>query len=134
MLANASHKGLISGLLNEFREGGIIALQYYVNDILLFSSCHESHLVNLKTILMLFERVSRMRINIHKSECVSMNVDSSRAHEIAHILSCLLGQFPLKYLGVSLHYEKVRRENLQPILDKLLKKMAGWRGRLLGIQ
>jgi hypothetical protein len=35
MLANASHKGLISGLLNEFRECGIIALQY-ADDTLLF--------------------------------------------------------------------------------------------------
>jgi hypothetical protein len=80
---------------------------------------------------MLFERVSGMRINFHKSECVPMNVDNGRAREIAPILSCPLGQFPLKYLGVPLHCEKLKREDLQPILDKLLKKMAGWRGRLL---
>jgi hypothetical protein len=37
----------------------------------------------------------------------------------------------LKYLGVPLHYTKLRKEDIQPFVDKLLKKAAGWRGRLL---
>lgn len=38
---------------------------------------------------------------------------------------------PIKYLGVPLHYSKLRREDLQPIIDKIIKSIAGWRGRLL---
>jgi hypothetical protein len=30
-----------------------------------------------------------------------------------------------------LHFEKVRREDLQPVVDKMLKRVAGWRGELL---
>jgi hypothetical protein len=37
----------------------------------------------------------------------------------------------MKYLGVPLHYTKLRKEDLQPITDKILKKADGWRGRLL---
>jgi hypothetical protein len=37
----------------------------------------------------------------------------------------------MKYLGVPLHYKKLRKEDLQPVIDKILKKAGGWRGRLL---
>jgi hypothetical protein len=30
-----------------------------------------------------------------------------------------------------LHYTKVRKEDLEPIIDKILKKTTGWRGKLL---
>jgi hypothetical protein len=42
-----------------------------------------------------------------------------------------MGGFPIKYLGVPLHFEKPRREDIQPLVDKILKKIYGWRGKLL---
>jgi hypothetical protein len=120
---------LIYGLLNDFRDGGVIALQY-ADDTLLFSSCQDHHLGNLKRVLMLFE-VSGMRVNFHKSECICLNMEEGRVHEIAHVLGCPMEELPVKYLGVPLHFERLKREDLQPILDKLIKRMAGWRGRLL---
>jgi hypothetical protein len=35
------------------------------------------------------------------------------------------------YLGIPLYFEKLKREDLQPLLDKLIRRIAGWRGRLL---
>jgi hypothetical protein len=42
-----------------------------------------------------------------------------------------MGSFPCKYLGVPLKIGNLTREDLQPILDKIIKRMAGWRGKLL---
>jgi hypothetical protein len=42
-----------------------------------------------------------------------------------------VGNFPIKYLGIPLHYQKLRREDLQPLIDKIIKRIAGWRGKLL---
>jgi hypothetical protein len=39
------------------------------------------------------------------------------------VFGCPMGAFPIKYLGVSLHYSKLRREDLQPLVDKILKKL-----------
>jgi hypothetical protein len=47
MLDKATRKGLISGLLGDFRAGGIVSLQY-VDDTLLFSSADVRCLRNLK--------------------------------------------------------------------------------------
>ena len=37
----------------------------------------------------------------------------------------------MKYLGVPLHFDKLKREEVQPLVDKVLKKIGSWRGRLL---
>jgi hypothetical protein len=39
----------------------------------------------------------------------------------------------LKCLGVPLHFDKLSREELQPLVDKILKRIAGWRGKLLSL-
>lgn len=31
--------------------------------------------------------------------------------------------FPLKFVGVPLQYNKFRREDIQPIIDKIIKKI-----------
>jgi hypothetical protein len=41
------------------------------------------------------------------------------------------GFFPHKYLGVPLHYDKLRREDIQPLVDNILKWVGSWRGKLL---
>jgi hypothetical protein len=74
---------------------------------------------------MWYEQISGMRINFHKSELVPLNIEPSEAHRLAHVFSCPLGTFPIKYLGVPLHYENLNREDIQPLVDKILKKIAG---------
>jgi hypothetical protein len=56
MLAKASRNNLVKGLLGQFREGGIMTLQY-ADETLLFSSSDREHLRNLKVVLTLFESV-----------------------------------------------------------------------------
>lgn len=54
MLAKATSKGLVKGLLEDFKPGGIVALQY-ADDTNLFSKVEESVLRNLKCVLMWYE-------------------------------------------------------------------------------
>jgi hypothetical protein len=42
-----------------------------------------------------------------------------------------MGLFSFKYLGVPLHYSKLRREDIQPIVNKVISRIIGWKGRLL---
>jgi hypothetical protein len=56
--------------MGDFREGGILSLQY-ANDTIIFSSASIFHLSNLKSVLMWFEQISGMRVNFHKSEMIS---------------------------------------------------------------
>jgi hypothetical protein len=107
----------------------VISLQY-ANDTIL-SDINSSHLINLKGTLSIFEQLSGMGINFHKSELIPINIDHNQTHDIAHLFSCPMGNFPIKYLGVPLHFKNLRREVIQPLLDKILNKITGWRGKLL---
>jgi hypothetical protein len=60
-----------------------------------------------------------------------MNLEEEEIHDYARIFCCKIGSFPFKYLGVPLYFEKLRREDLQPIVDKVMKRITGWKGRLL---
>jgi hypothetical protein len=54
-----------------------------------------------------------------------------RPQEYAKIFCCKIGKFPFIYLGVPLHHERLRREDIQLVVDKIMKRIAGWKGRLL---
>ena len=57
-----------------------------------------------------------------------MNLDQTQIHEISHIFGCPVGSFPMKYLGVALHFDKLKREEVQPLIDKVLKKKVAGEG------
>ena len=132
MLDKLARSGLIQGVLQDFREGGILSLQY-ADDTILFSSADFSHPYNLKHVIMWFEQIFGMRVNFHKSEIITLNLQEEDTQRVASIFNCPIGSFPLKYLGVPLHYDKLSREELQPLVDKLLHRIAGWRGKLLSL-
>jgi hypothetical protein len=60
-----------------------------------------------------------------------MNLDECTVHGIGHVLNCPIGSLPFKYLGVPIYFEKLKREDVQPLVDKLVKRIAGWRDKLL---
>jgi hypothetical protein len=66
-----------------------------------------------------------MRINYEKSELIPLGVSEEEVNSYIDILGCALGKFPIKYLGIPLHYSKLRREDIQPLIDKILKMIDG---------
>jgi hypothetical protein len=86
--------------------------------------------LNLKWVLSIFEQMSDMRINFDKCDLVPINVPEEQTKVLSQVFGCKVSKFPLKYLGVPLHYSKLRKD-LQPLIDSILKRAAGWRGTLL---
>jgi hypothetical protein len=66
-----------------------------------------------------------MMINFHRCDLIAINVDEQEAQNFSRSLGYRLGKFPMKYLGVPVHYTKLRKEDLQPIIYKNLKKFTG---------
>jgi hypothetical protein len=86
---------------------------------------------NLKWLLTCFEQLSGMRVNYHKRDLLTISVDPDEANLFAQIFGCKLGEFSFTYLGIPLDFAKLRKEDLQPIIDKIIKRISGWRGKLL---
>jgi hypothetical protein len=98
----------------------------------LFLDKNMEYAENLKWIRTCFELMSGMRINYDKCEIVPTNPnDVEDLKHFAGIFGCRVGELPIKYLGIPLHYHKLSREDLQPLIDKIIKRIASWRGKLL---
>jgi hypothetical protein len=112
---------------------GVISLQY-ANDTLLFLRDDPIATHHLKWLLIFFEKLSGMRINYHKSDLTPINLSEEEVQFYAKTFCCKIGSFPFTYLVVTLHHDKLRREDIQPIIDKIMKRISGWKGRLLSYE
>ena len=108
----------------------IVSLQY-ADDTILFLENRLHFARNLKWFLACFEYMSGLRINYHKTDLMTIHVEPEEARACAQVFCCKLSEFPCKYLGVPLHFSQLKKEDLQPVVDKTLKRFAGWRGKLL---
>ena len=59
---------------------------------------------------------------------IGVGLDEDETNAFANLYCCIVSTFPITYLGVPLHFTKLRREDIQPVVDKVIKKVAGWRG------
>jgi hypothetical protein len=118
MLGKAGNKGYITGLLSSLYLEGVVSLQY-VDNTLLFLDHDYNSVCHLKWLMVCFEKLPGMKINYHKSDLSPVNLDEDESHRYAQIFCCKLGSFPFKYLGVPLHYDELRREDIQPIVNVL---------------
>jgi hypothetical protein len=99
MIHKAHENGLIKGLAKEYVPQGVAVLQYAEDTILCLKDDLESaH--NMKLLLCLFEKMSGLKINFEKSEALMISHDEQKAIEIADIMNCSTGSWPVKYLGV----------------------------------
>jgi hypothetical protein len=78
-----------------------------------------------------FEKLSGMKINFHKSDMTPINMEENVVQQFAKFFCCMVGSFSFKYPGVPLHYDKLKREDLQPLVDKVINRILGWRGKLM---
>jgi hypothetical protein len=54
----------------------------------------------LRGVIFLFEVVSGLKVNFHKSMLVGVNVDETWLAEAANVLGCSVGRIPFMYLGL----------------------------------
>jgi hypothetical protein len=130
MLIKAASKGYITGLLSSLYPEGIVSLQY-VDDRLLFLDHDYKAACHLKWFMGCFKKLSRMKINYSKSDLTPINLSEKDNNNYAKIFCCKPGSCPFKYLGVALHFEKLRREDIQHVVDMVIKRISRWKGKLL---
>ena len=130
MLTKAANQGIISGLLTDLFEGGIVSLQY-ADDTIIFLQNDLLQAAHFKWILACFEKLSGMKINYNKSDFLTLGISEEDKLALARCFCCNIGSFPIKYLGVPLHFNKLKRKDIQPIVNKLMNRVAGWKGKLL---
>jgi hypothetical protein len=129
MIGRAVGQGLLTGLASKNSES-VSILQYADDTILLFEDNLEQAR-NLKFLLCLFEQMSGLKINFHKSEVYCLGRAKERYKKFEEILTCKAGDLPMKYLGIPIDEKRLALCRWDPIIEKFGKKMSPWQGRNL---
>lgn len=91
------------------------ALPYYANSIFFLGDC------------------SGLRVNLIKTEIFPIRCDKTTLATTLADFPGKIGTFPGKYLGLPLHTRKLRRVDIQRLLDKIGGRIQGWKGKLLSM-
>ena len=132
MIERAKVDGQIDGVVNHLVDGGLSILQY-ADDTILFMDHDLEKARNLKLILSAFEQLSGLKINFHKSELFCFGEAQDEAHLYAELFGCGLGQFPITYLGIPIHYRRLTNDEWKHIEERLQKGLSSWKGKLLSL-
>jgi hypothetical protein len=130
LISRAKEGGQFNGLVPHLIEGGISILQY-ADDTILFMENDLEQATNMKLLLCVFERLSGLKINFHKSELFCYGEEKQMESQYTKLFGCDLGQYPFRYLGIPMHHKKITNANWKIIEEKFEKKLNCWKGKLL---
>lgn len=127
VLSYDGNSGLIGGLLAS-QVTSLINLQY-TDDTLVFGQNN----IKQAVVLRCFEAWSGFKINFYKSSLVRLGERSFLSSLIISIFECKEEAFPLKYFGIPLSPNKLKRADWSPLLESFERKFGGWEGNLLSL-
>jgi hypothetical protein len=102
-------------------DDGISILQY-ADDTIIFMDHDLDKAQNMKLLLCAFEQVSRLKTNFHKSELFCFGEAQEVADQYAKMFGCRIGEFPLTYLGIPIHYMKLNNVDWKRVEEHFEKK------------
>jgi hypothetical protein len=130
MIARAKEDGQIGCLIPDLVDGGVSILQY-ADDTILFMEHDLAKAVNMKLILCIFEQLSGMKINFHKSEIYCFGKAKDDEHHYKRIMGCEAGSLPFRYLGIPIHHRKLTNAEWVAVENRFANKLGCWQGKLL---
>ena len=98
----------------------------FADNTLTFCDADPTQIASLRAILARFEEVSGLRINLGKSELVPIGVVHNM-DVLMGMLGCRKSSLPLRYLGLPLGAKFKELSIWNPILEKMERRLAGWK-------
>jgi hypothetical protein len=88
----------------------------FADDTLLIGVKNWVNVRALRAVLVLFENMSGLKVNYHKSNLFDINIEDSWLLEAASILSCKVGRIPFMYLGLPIGGDPRRLTFWDPVI------------------
>uniref|UniRef100_A0A7N2QYR9 Uncharacterized protein n=1 Tax=Quercus lobata TaxID=97700 RepID=A0A7N2QYR9_QUELO len=131
--------GLIRGFKANGRRGDGVCVSnlLFANDTNLFCYAVVEKILHVRMLLLCFEVVTGLKVNVCMSEMVPIGVVDN-VHVLAGLLGCRVGNLPMSYLGMPVGASHKSSSFWNPILEKFERRLARWkklylskRGRLI---
>jgi hypothetical protein len=120
MIKRPQAVGLLVGLVPHIIENGCVYLQYADYTFFLLQD-NPIYARNLKFVLILFEQMSGLKINFHKSEILCFGKAEERKNLYAEIFTCPIKNLLVNYLGIPVDYKTLRISDWTKMEEKMGK-------------
>lgn len=128
ILALAEQSGLLTPVT---RRGANIRVSLYADDAAVFVNPVKEEIDTIKHIFDSFGRATGLKINLSKSAAYPICCEQLQIENIMQSMPCQIANLPCKYLGLPLSLRKLKRNDVQPMIDKVASKLPSWKGNLL---
>jgi hypothetical protein len=120
------------GILNPIRSCSTSCrISLYADDTGIFIKPIKEELQAITAILDTFGKASGLVTNMAKTEVFPIHCDDIDLDDILSVFPAKIATFPGKYLGLPLHFRRLRKVDLQPLIDKIMDKLPRWMGKNL---
>jgi hypothetical protein len=130
LIARAKEDGQVAGLIPHLVDGGVSILQY-ADDTIIFMEHDLNKALNMKLVLCIFEQLSGLKINFHKSELFCFGKAKEMESDYKIMFGCDIGSVPFRYLGIPINFRKLRNGDWKPVEDRFERKLSSWIGKML---
>ncbi|GKU98532.1 hypothetical protein SLEP1_g11525 [Rubroshorea leprosula] len=132
LVSNATQKGLLKRV--EVGSKGLkLSHLQFADDTILFGEATEENVLAMKGILRAFEIVSRLKVNVNKSQLMRISVQEEWLDKMAWLLCCKKGSMSFKYLGIPIGGTSRRIAFWKPLLETFNRKLHTWKGWFLSL-
>ena len=116
------------------RSGPTFSHLFFADDLVLFATANVDNCSTINSVLQEFCFKFRMKVSVNKSRVFfSPNVEPDLKDCLASLLGFSLTSNLGKYLGFPLLHLGTRRHDFDFVLDRVKKKLAGWKANLLSM-
>ena len=131
LMTSAVNLNLFTGYSIGTRNPTVLSHLQFADDTLLLGVKSWANVRALRAILVLFENMSGLKVNYHKSMVVGINIAKSWLQEAASILSCKIGKIPFMFLGLPIGGDARRLKFWDPVIERLKSRLSEWKCRNL---
>lgn len=98
----------------------------FVDDTLIICDRSLENVRTIESVLKLFELISGLKVNFHKSLLVGVNVKSEWIQEAVVNLNCKVGSKPFKYLGMLIGTNPRLLSSWKLMIDSVRRRLSRW--------
>uniref|UniRef100_A0A7C9ALA2 Reverse transcriptase domain-containing protein n=1 Tax=Opuntia streptacantha TaxID=393608 RepID=A0A7C9ALA2_OPUST len=130
MIEASSNAGLLSGFSLSRPGSNVEELKVshllFADDTIVFCDYDCEQIVNLRCLLIWFQAVSGLRINLSKSSILPVG-QGVNIQALAGVLGCKIESLPITYLGLPLGAKFKEKAIWDSVIGKFEKRLSGWR-------
>ena len=124
MMLTTEERSLLEGFRVGRNRTRVSRLQF-ANDTIFFSNTYEEELQTLKSLLLVFGHIYRLKVNLDKSNIFGINLDQNHLSKLVKLLDCKASDWSILYLGLLLGRNPKACGFWDPMIERILRRLDG---------